>query len=95
MDDLADACLFLMEHWERPDIINVGVGRDISIGELAALVGEVVGFEGEIVYDGSKPDGTPRKLMDVARLTPAGWTARIPLKEGLRGTYEWFVENHT
>ena len=95
VDDLADACLFLMEHWERPDIINVGVGRDISIGELAALVGEVVGFEGEIVYDGSKPDGTPRKLMDVARLTAAGWTARIPLKEELRGTYEWFVENHT
>jgi GDP-L-fucose synthase len=94
VDDLADACLFLMEHWERPDIVNVGVGEDLSIAELAALIRDVVGFEGGIVYDDSKPDGAPRKLMDVTRLTAAGWRAKISLDGGIRDTYQWFLENH-
>jgi len=93
VDDLADACFFLMENWERPDIVNVGVGQDISIQELAVLIQDIVGFEGEIVYDASKPDGTSRKLMDVTRLTKAGWTAKIGLEEGVRSTYRWFLEN--
>lgn len=95
VDDLADACLFLMENWERPDIVNVGVAEDISIGDLAEIIRDIVGFQGEIVYDTSRPDGTPRKLLDVTRLTQAGWTARIGLREGIESTYVWFLEHHT
>ena len=90
VDDLADACVFLMQHYSSPGIVNVGWGRDISIAELAELVRGVVGFEGEIVYDTSKPDGTPRKLLDTARLTSLGWTPSISLEDGIRGTYEWY-----
>ncbi|RTH96483.1 GDP-fucose synthetase [Thermus scotoductus] len=90
VDDLADAALFLMRYYEGEDIINVGVGEDISIRELAELVAKVVGFQGEIVYDTSKPDGTPRKLLDVSRLFSMGWRPRIPLKEGIEQTYAWF-----
>jgi GDP-L-fucose synthase len=93
VDDLADACVFLMREYEDPDIINVGVGRDISVRELAELIREVVGYEGRIDHDTSRPDGTPRKLMDVSRLTGLGWTASIPLEEGVRRTYEWFLEH--
>ncbi|WP_253701116.1 NAD-dependent epimerase/dehydratase family protein, partial [Thermus scotoductus] len=89
VDDLADAALFLMRYYEGEDIINVGVGEDISIRELAELVAKVVGFQGEIVYDTSKPDGTPRKLLDVSRLFSMGWRPRIPLKEGIEQTYAW------
>ena len=95
VDDLADACVFLMENWERPDIVNVGVAEDISIGDLAEIIRDIVGFEGEIVYDTSRPDGTPRKLLDITRLTQAGWTARIGLREGIESTYAWFLEHHT
>jgi GDP-L-fucose synthase len=93
VDDCADACLFLMEHYEGEEIVNVGVGSDLTIAELAGLVKQVVGFEGEIVFDGSKPDGTPRKLVDVSRINALGWRAIIPLKEGIASTYRWFLEN--
>jgi GDP-L-fucose synthase len=92
VDDLADACVFLMRRWERPDILNVGVGEDVSIAELAGLVRDVVGYEGEVRWDTSKPDGTPRKLLDVSRIHGLGWRARIPLREGIGGTYRWYRE---
>ena len=91
VDDLADAALFLMLHYDQPDIINVGVGTDLSIGELAELVCRVVGYNGRLVFDASKPDGTPQKLLDVSRLRALGWQARIGLEEGIRETYEWFL----
>jgi GDP-L-fucose synthase len=94
VDDLAAACLFLMEHYQESDIINVGVGRDLSIRELAELIAAVTGFKGRISFDPSQPDGTPRKLLDVSRLTALGWQARIPLEEGLRRTYRWFCRSH-
>ncbi len=93
VDDLADAALHLMLHYDDAGIVNVGVGEDLSIGELAALIREVVGFEGEIVYDTEKPDGTPRKLLDVSRLHATGWRARIGLREGIESTYQWFLEH--
>ena len=93
VDDLADACLFLMEHYQESDIINVGVGWDLSIRELAELIAAVTGFKGRISFDTTKPDGTPRKLLDVSRLTTLGWQARIHLEEGLRGTYRWFCRS--
>lgn len=93
VDDLADACLFLMQSYDGEDIVNIGWGDDLSIAELAAMVKEVVGFEGEIVYDSDKPDGTPRKLMDTSRLTGLGWRPSISLREGLEQTYQWFLEN--
>lgn len=93
VDDLADACIFLMQNYESVDIVNVGWGEDLSIAELATMVKEVVGFEGEIVYDRDKPDGTPRKLMDTSRLTGLGWRPSIGLRDGLEQTYQWFLEN--
>ena len=93
VDDLADACLFLMQHYRESDIVNVGVGRDLTIRELAELLAAVTGFQGRISFDPSKPDGTPRKLLDVSRLTALGWQARIPLEEGLRRTYQWFCRS--
>jgi GDP-L-fucose synthase len=87
-DDLADACLFLMERYSEPGLVNIGVGEDISIKELAYLVKDIVGFDGEIVFDTSKPDGTPRKLMDVSKLTALGWKASIDLREGITKVYE-------
>ena len=90
IDDLADACVYLMEHYDLSDIVNIGVGEDISIAELASLIGEVTGYTGDIVYDSSKPDGTPRKLLDVSRLDSLGWRAKTSLREGLHKTYEWY-----
>ena len=91
VDDLADAAVFLMRNYDDPRVVNVGVGEDIAIGELAALVREVVGYPGEIRYDASKPDGTPRKLLDVSRLHGLGWRARRALADGVRDTYAWYV----
>jgi GDP-L-fucose synthase len=93
VDDLADALVFMMRHYEEEAPLNVGTGTDVSIAELASLVAGVVGFEGELAYDSSKPDGTPRKLLDVGRLTSLGWHSRIPLEQGVRDTYRWFLEN--
>lgn len=95
VDDMADACVFLMENYdfsEAGEFVNIGVGEDITISELVELIKEVVGFEGEIRYDTSKPDGTPRKLMDVSRLNGLGWKARISLKDGIKDTYEWYQD---
>jgi GDP-L-fucose synthase len=93
IDDLADACVYLMEHYDGSDIVNIGVGEDISIAELAELVREITGYEGEIVYDSSKPDGTPRKLLDVSRLHSLGWRAKTSLQEGITKTYDWYRKN--
>jgi len=92
IDDLSDACLHLMERYDSSEIVNIGVGEDIAIADLAALVKEVTGYEGEIVYDGSKPDGTPRKLLDVSKLDSLGWKAKTDLRDGIKKTYEWYVE---
>lgn len=95
VDDLAAACVFLLEKYDDPEIINVGCGEDISIRELAELICEVVGFKGELAWDTTQPDGTPRKLLDVSRLRALGWRHRIPLREGIARTYQWFLENHS
>jgi GDP-L-fucose synthase len=92
-DDLADACVFLLENHDSPEIVNIGCGKDVTIRELAGIVCEVVGFRGDLVFDASKPDGTPRKLLDVGRLTGLGWRARIGLREGIRSAYDWFLAN--
>jgi GDP-L-fucose synthase len=94
VDDMARACVFLMERWNGSEIVNIGCGEDVSIGELAELVGRTVGFEGRIVFDSSKPDGSPRKLLDTSRLRGLGWSPTIGLEEGIRETYRWFVEAH-
>ncbi|HLH39782.1 MAG TPA: GDP-L-fucose synthase [Bryobacteraceae bacterium] len=90
VDDLADTALHLMLHYDDPEIINVGTGEDITIRELAELVASIVGFQGGLRFDPSKPDGTPRKLLDVTRLHSLGWRARIPLRQGIAETYQWF-----
>jgi GDP-L-fucose synthase len=90
VDDMADACVFLLEHEDPIDLVNVGTGKDIPILELAQLIADVVGFDGEIVNDPSKPDGTPRKLLDVTRMAELGWTARIGLRDGIASTYDWY-----
>ncbi len=90
VDDLADACLFLMEHYKSSELINIGVGEDLTIKELANLIKEVVGFEGRIEFDPSKPDGMPRKLLDVSRINNLGWRRRIDLEKGLASTYQWY-----
>ncbi len=93
VDDLADACLFLLLNYDSPVIINVGVGDDVTIRELAELICAVVGFEGELTFNPSQPDGTPRKLLDVSKINALGWRAKISLRDGVARTYQWFVEN--
>ena len=90
VEDLADACVFLMKNYSSSDIVNVGWGKDISIGELAQLISSVVGFEGQLEFDPSKPDGTPRKLLDTTRLTSLGWEPSVTLREGITSTYSWY-----
>jgi GDP-L-fucose synthase len=92
VDDLADAAVYLMERYSAPEAINIGTGEDLSIRELAELICRVVGFVGTLVFDTGKPDGTPRKLLDVSRLHALGWHHRIPLEEGVRRTYRWYLE---
>ena len=93
VDDLASACLLLLEKYDSTEIINVGCGEDISIRELAELICDVVGFDGELAWDATKPDGTPRKLLDVTKLRALGWKPAIPLRDGIARTYEWFRAN--
>ena len=92
-DDLASAILFLLDNYDSPEIINVGYGQDISIKELAELICEIVGFDGALTWDDSKPDGTPRKLLDISKISQLGWRPTIPLREGIARTYEWFLKN--
>jgi len=94
VDDMAAACLHLLEHYDGDEHVNVGTGTDVSIAELASTVAKVVGYDGPIEWDTSKPDGTPRKLLDVTKLNGLGWTASVPLDEGIAGTYRWFLERH-
>jgi GDP-L-fucose synthase len=91
VDDLADACVFALKHYSSDGFLNVGTGKDISIAEFAALVAEIVGFRGEIAFDPSRPDGTPRKLLDVSRLSELGWRAKIGLREGVAAAYADFL----
>ena len=93
VDDLADACVFLMQNYSSPHIVNVGWGKDISIGELAELISEVVGFQGRMEFDPGMPDGTPRKLLDTSRMTALGWQPKITLKAGIASTYDWYRSN--
>ncbi len=93
VDDVAGACLFLLEKYDSPEIINVGCGADVSIRELAELICDVVGFDGELGWDAAKPDGTPRKLLDVTKLNNLGWCSTIPLRDGIARTYDWFLKN--
>lgn len=93
VDDLAAASLFLMENYSEPEIVNVGSGQEVTIGELADLAAEVVGFRGKIRFNPEMPDGTPRKLLDVSFLSRLGWQAEIPLKDGMKSTYKWFTDN--
>ena len=90
VNDLADACVFLMKSYSSPEIVNIGWGKDVSILDLAQLIKGVVGFDGKIVFDSSKPDGTPRKLLDTSRMQSLGWTPSISLIDGLQDTYAWF-----
>ena len=93
-DDLASACLFLMEHYDSPEIINIGWGQDCTIRELAEMIAKTVGYTGTLKWDDSRPDGTPRKVLDNRKLTALGWEPKISLQEGLRMTYQWYLENH-
>jgi GDP-L-fucose synthase len=96
VDDMADACVYLMENFNYSDVgefVNIGIGKDILIRELAELIKQIVGFEGEIRYDASKPDGTPQKLLDVAKLNGLGWKAKIPLEEGIKDTFNWYIQS--
>jgi GDP-L-fucose synthase len=93
VDDLAAACLLLLEKYDSPEIINIGYGEDITIRELADLICDVVGFDGELVWDKTKPDGTPRKLLDVTSIRKLGWEPTISLRNGIAQTYEWFLAN--
>jgi GDP-L-fucose synthase len=93
VDDLAAASLFLLENYDSAETINVGLGEDVTIRQLAEIVADVVGFEGELVQDPSKPDGTPRKLLDVSRINDLGWKATVPLRDGIAATYSWFLDH--
>jgi len=94
VDDLADACVFLMNNYEDSEIVNIGVGKDLAIIDLASLIARVVGFEGTIKLDPGKPDGTPVKRLDVSKLTGLGWQAGTPVEEGIRRTYKWYLDNY-
>ena len=93
VDDLASAIEFLLKNYDNPEIINVGSGQEISISDLATLIADVVGFEGNISRDLSKPDGTPRKILDSSRLHAMGWSPRWQLRDGIVESYAWFLEN--
>lgn len=93
VDDLAEACVFIMNKNEKMDLLNVGVGEDVTIRELAETIKKIVGFEGELKFDSTKPDGTPRKLLDVSKINNLGWKAKVSLEEGIAKVYEWYLKN--
>ena len=93
-DDLAEACIFLMENYNEEQLVNIGTGEDLSIADLATMIKDIVGFKGKLVFDSTKPDGTPRKLMDVTKLHNLGWKHNIELSEGIKMAYKYFLENH-
>jgi GDP-L-fucose synthase len=93
VDDLAEACFFLMENYDEAGHVNVGCGQEITVHEVANLIGKIVGFPGKIEWDTTKPDGAPRKLLDVSKMTKLGWKAKIPIEEGLRSAYQWWLDN--
>ena len=93
VDDLADAAVYLMNNYDDSEIVNIGTGEDVTIKQLAELIRDTVGYKGELVWDAEKPDGTPRKLLDVSRLHGLGWKHRIELKDGVRNTYDWYLAN--
>jgi len=93
VDDLASACLLLLEKYDSPEIVNIGSGEDITVRELAELICDVVGFNGELVWDATKPDGTPRKLLDITKIRALSWQPTIPLRQGIAQTYDWFLAN--
>jgi len=95
VDDMASACFHLMKNYNGNDPVNIGIGKEISISQLANLIKRLVGYNGELTFDTSKPDGTPRKLLDVSKLKELGWEARIPLEEGIRSTIDWFLQAHS
>ncbi|MCD4692475.1 MAG: GDP-L-fucose synthase [Calditrichales bacterium] len=95
VDDLAGACFYLMQDYNENEIVNIGMGEDISIKDLALLIKSVIGYDGELKFDSSKPDGTPRKLLDVSKLNSVGWKYSIPLKDGINNTYNWFLRYKT
>jgi GDP-L-fucose synthase len=90
VDDLADAAVFLIKNWSDDEHINIGTGEDLPIAALAQMIGRIIGFEGRFVFDPSKPDGTPRKLLDVAKLSALGWHYQTDLEDGIRQTYDWY-----
>ncbi|MFM8683180.1 MAG: GDP-L-fucose synthase family protein [Chthoniobacterales bacterium] len=92
--DLADACLFLLENYDQPDLVNIGCGEDVTIRELAETVCDVLGFDGTLEFDTSKPDGTPRKLLDISKIKSLGWSPKISLRDGIADAYRWFCENY-
>lgn len=94
VDDMADACVFLMENYDGEETVNIGTGEDVTIKELAEIIKEVVGYEGELNFDTSKPDGTPRKLLDVSKLNKLGWKYKIELRDGIEKSYKWYLENY-
>lgn len=93
-DDLADACLFLLKHYDQPEPVNIGCGEDVTIRELAEITCETLGFGGRLEFDASKPDGTPRKLLDISKIKSLGWSPKIALREGIADAYRWFRENY-
>ena len=94
VDDLADACLFLMENYDEAEHINVGTGDDLPIRDLAMIVRDIVHPRGELIFDTSRPDGTPRKVLDVSRIEKLGWKAKVNLREGIESTYKWFLDEY-
>ena len=94
VDDLAEACVFLMQQYNEAGIVNIGTGQDLTIAELAAMLADTVGYKGELVYDRTKPDGTPQKLLDVSKISALGWQGSTDLRQGLAKTYAWFVDNY-
>jgi GDP-L-fucose synthase len=95
VDDVVDACMFLMDRYEGSEVINIGTGEDISIGDLARLINDVVGYRGELVFDGTKPEGVLRKLLDNSRIKELGWNAKTDLREGIRLAYSWYKDNRS